>query len=64
MNLESQPRIENETDLGLKHKRTDYEWFYYYSHLYIRYIDIYKRLEDCYDQMSHPQKRVLLKDLL
>ena len=33
----------------MKHKRGDTEWFYYYSHLYIRYIDAYRKLEDCYD---------------
>ncbi len=48
----------------MKYKRESKEWFYYYAHLYIRYIDAYRRLEDSYDQMVHPQKRVLLKDLL
>jgi hypothetical protein len=29
--------------------------------LYLRYITIYRKLEDCYDQMIHPQKRRDLK---
>merc|ERR1711959_328054 len=28
---------------------------------YIRYMTIYKKLEDCYDQMIHPQKREDIK---
>lgn len=27
------------------------------SYLYIKYVQIFKNLEDCYDQMVHPQKR-------
>ena len=29
--------------------------------LYIKYIDIYRKLEECYDQMVHPQKRIFIK---
>lgn len=29
-----------------------------------RYIQIYKKLEDCYDQMTHPQKRRSIKEVL
>jgi hypothetical protein len=32
--------------------------------LYVRYIECYKKLEDSYDQMINPQKRMLLKELL
>ena len=32
--------------------------------LYIKYIEVYKKLEDSYDQMVHPQKRILLKEML
>ena len=48
----------------MNYKRTDAEWFQHYSLLYIKYIDVYKKLEDCYDQMVHPQKRILLKEML
>ena len=34
---------------GMNYKRNDYEWFQYYSQLYIKYIEIYKKLEDAYD---------------
>ena len=32
--------------------------------IYIRYIVIYQNLDLCYDQMVHPQKRLLLRSLL
>jgi hypothetical protein len=32
--------------------------------LYIKYIDIYRKLEDCYDQIVHPQKRIFIKRVL
>jgi hypothetical protein len=32
--------------------------------LYIKYIDIYRKLEECYDQMVHPQKRIFIKKVL
>jgi hypothetical protein len=32
--------------------------------LYIKYIDIYRKLEECYDQMVHPQKRRDIKQVL
>ena len=32
--------------------------------IYIRYIVIYQSLDVCYDQMVHPQKRILLRSLL
>jgi hypothetical protein len=33
------------------------EAFQHFSYLYIKYVQIFKNLEDCYDQMVHPQKR-------
>jgi hypothetical protein len=33
------------------------EVFQHLACLYIKYVDIYRKLEDCYDQMVHPQKR-------
>ena len=32
--------------------------------LYVRYIDVANKLEECYDQVVQPQKRPLLKRLL
>lgn len=40
------------------------ELFQHLAVLYIRYIDIYKRLEDCYDQIVHPQKRMFIKKVI
>jgi hypothetical protein len=48
----------------IKYKREDQEWFHFYANLYIKYIDIFRKLEDCYDQIVHPQKRLLLKEML
>jgi hypothetical protein len=31
--------------------------FQHYAILYIRYLQIFRKLEDCYDQIVHPQKR-------
>ena len=30
----------------------------------VKYIQIFRRLEQCYDQVVHPQKRILLRKLL
>jgi hypothetical protein len=38
--------------------------FLHSAQMYLKYIDIYKKLEECYDQMVHPQKKVLLKEML
>jgi len=38
--------------------------FQHYALLQIKYLQIYKKLEDCYDQMVHPQKRRSIKTVL
>ena len=38
--------------------------FQHFSFLYIRYVQIFKNLEDCYDQHVHPQKRLDIKEVL
>lgn len=40
------------------------EWFHFHANLYIKYIEVYKKLEDCYDQTVQPQKRTLLREML
>jgi IQ and AAA domain-containing protein len=40
------------------------EAFQHFSYLYIKYVQIYKNLEDCYDQHVHPQKRIDIKEVL
>ena len=39
----------------------DDEKFQHMACLYIKYIDIYRKLEECYDQMVHPQRRIFIK---
>lgn len=34
------------------------------SKLYLQYVKIFRTLDSCYDQMVHPQKRILLRKLL
>ena len=34
------------------------------SKLYLQYVKIFRTLDSCYDQMVHPQKRLLLRKLL
>jgi len=40
------------------------ELFQHMACLYIKYIDIYRKVEECYDQMVHPQKRIYIKKVL
>ena len=40
------------------------EKFSHFAVLYIKYIEIYRKLEECYDQMVHPQKRIFIKKVL
>jgi len=40
------------------------EIFMHLCVLYIKYIDIYRKLEECYDQIVHPQKRYFIKKTL
>ncbi|XP_046905640.1 dynein regulatory complex protein 11 isoform X2 [Hypomesus transpacificus] len=32
--------------------------------LYVRYVQIFRQLEECYDQMVHPQKRRVIREVL
>eukprot|EP00403_Amphidinium_massartii_P034621 CAMPEP_0178443034 /NCGR_PEP_ID=MMETSP0689_2-20121128/38582_1 /TAXON_ID=160604 /ORGANISM="Amphidinium massartii, Strain CS-259" /LENGTH=855 /DNA_ID=CAMNT_0020066819 /DNA_START=48 /DNA_END=2612 /DNA_ORIENTATION=- len=38
--------------------------FKHFALLYIKYLQIYRKLEDCHDQMVHPQKRRSIKKVL
>ena len=40
------------------------EAFQHYACLYIKYMQIFTKLERCYDQMVHPQKRIDVKQVL
>ena len=45
-------------------ERKQEEWFQYTAESYIKYIEIFRKLEECYDQMVHAQKRIDLKSTL
>jgi hypothetical protein len=34
------------------------------SELYVKYITVINKLEQCYDQIVHPQKRLVIRKLL
>lgn len=38
--------------------------FQKFAIMYIRYVLIFKKLEECYDQIVHPQKRRMIKHVL
>jgi hypothetical protein len=61
---EMMPFREN-VELGIgKAEKSSSEWLRFYSNLYISYIQCYKKLELAYDQMVHPQKRIILRQML
>lgn len=61
---ENTPLEQNRNEKGITYKRADLEWFQYYGQLYVRYLQIYRKLEQSYDQMIHPQKRIIMKEML
>lgn len=40
------------------------DWMNFYVVLYIKYIDILRKVEDCYDQTTHPQMRKIIRKFL
>jgi hypothetical protein len=36
---------------------TPEEAYQHFTYLYVRYLQVFRKLEDCYDQIVHPQKR-------
>lgn len=40
------------------------EWLQIYAQLYINYIQTFKKFEEVYDQIIHPQKRTIVKNML
>lgn len=40
------------------------DWMNFYVPLYIKYVDILRKIEDCYDQTTHPQIRKTIKRFL
>ena len=40
------------------------DWLNYIFNMYVRYIDISKRVEDCYDQTVYPQMRNIIEKFL
>ena len=68
--LQEQIKVEHipaeKNELGVENIETwqPDEVFQHLACLYIKYIDIYRNLEECYDQIVHPQKRVFIKKTL
>ncbi len=38
--------------------------FQHYAALYVKYVQIFRKLETAYDNMVHPQKRIDVKSVL
>ena len=62
--VEHAPVEKNEHDVENSELWGTEERFSHFAVLYIKYIEIYRRLEECYDQMVHPQKRIFIKKVL
>lgn len=52
--MEQMPAEKNEAGEAIISEWQPDEVFQYFASLYIKYIQIYKKLEECYDQMVHP----------
>ena len=61
---EFEPLKENINKKKIKYRRKDKEWFTHYSNLYIKYIKIFKTLENCHENSNNPQKKKILKEML
>ena len=62
--VEQVPTEVNEQGKVLMEEWQPDETFQHLAGLYIKYIDIFRKLEECYDQMVHPQKRIFIKKVL
>lgn len=63
--LENPPVQLNDNGKPLPEKSITWDdAFQHFACLYLRYLGIYRKLEECYDQMIHPQKRQDLKFIL
>jgi hypothetical protein len=62
--MENLPSEKNEAGVELIETWATDEVFQHLASLYVKYIDIYRKLEECYDQMVHPQKRIFIKRIL
>mmetsp|Transcript_22524 Transcript_22524/g.32908 ORF Transcript_22524/g.32908 Transcript_22524/m.32908 type:complete len:897 (-) Transcript_22524:73-2763(-) len=58
---------EDDDEDGRKQEPRDvtiFQAFQHFACLYIKYLQIFRRLETCYDCMIHPQKRLHVKNML
>ena len=60
-----QESLDPSIDPAAAPKSTDpHKYFQECGHLYVKYLQIFKKLEECYDFMVHPQKRIDIKAVL
>jgi IQ and AAA domain-containing protein len=64
--LEEEPAVINEETKKpqIENPWSEPEIFEHLGRLYVKYIQIYRKLEECYDQIVHPQKRQSIKQIL
>ena len=62
--VEHVPKEKNEQGVENWEEWPPEEFFQHFAWLYIKYIEIYRKLEEWYDQIVHPQKRASIKPVL
>lgn len=62
--MENMPTEKNDAGVEIIESWATDEVFQHLASLYVKYIEIYRKLEECYDQMVHPQKRIFIKRIL
>merc|ERR1719261_252073 len=63
VHLESAP-LDMTPEEAPSETKDPHRYFQECGHLYVKYLQIFKRLEACYDFMVHPQKRIDIKKVL
>ncbi len=62
-NLELFPLRQN-LNKSVKNQKSNKYWFNHFSLCYIKYLHIYRNMEDCFENSNNPQKKQILKDML
>ena len=56
--------LDNESQKMMKPQRNQVFIFQMLATFYIKYVQIFRNLENVYDQIVHPQKRMLIRKIL
>ena len=64
LHVEGVDEVEENTGGDQQREVTIFQAFQHFACLYIKYLQIFRKLEYCYDCMVHPQKRIAVKNVL